>query len=171
MSNSTIDTRIQEFKLRFAVPEDTRVILGFIKELAEYESLSCEVVADEEILKNSLFERNVAEVIIGEYDERPVGFAVFFHNFSTFLGRPGIYIEDLYIQPEKRGKGLGKVMLSFLAKLTKERNCGRLEWSCLDWNLPSINFYKKLGAKPMDDWTSYRITAKELDELANYFGK
>jgi len=161
-----ISLHIKEFKLRFAVPEDTKLILDFIRELAEYEKLLHEVAADEDVLKESLFNRKTAEVIIGEYEGKPVSYALFFHNFSTFLGRPGIYIEDLYVKPEMRGKGIGKTMLSFLAKLAKERNCGRLEWWCLNWNLPSINFYKGLGAVPMEDWTVYRVTEKTLDELA-----
>lgn len=118
---------------------------------------------------DSLFVRKAAEVIIGEYDGEPVGFALFFHNFSTFLGRPGIYLEDLYIRPEMRGRGYGKTLLVFLAKLAKERNCGRFEWWCLDWNEPSINFYKSIGAIPMDEWTVYRVTGQALDDLADEF--
>ncbi len=118
---------------------------------------------------DSLFVRKAAEVIIGEYDGEPVGFALFFHNFSTFLGRPGIYLEDLYIRPEMRGRGYGKTLLAFLAKLAKERNCGRFEWWCLDWNEPSINFYKSIGAIPMDEWTVYRVTGQALDDLADEF--
>ncbi|WP_434655296.1 GNAT family N-acetyltransferase [Thermoanaerobacterium thermosaccharolyticum] len=164
-----IDTKLEKFKLRFAEEKDVPLILSFIKELAEYERLLHEVVATEKLLKESLFERKAAEVIIGEYEDKPVGFALFFHNFSTFLGRPGIYLEDLYIKPEMRGKGLGKIMLSFLAKLAVERNCGRLEWSCLDWNEPSIKFYKQLGAVPMDEWTVYRVHDKALFDLAKSF--
>lgn len=145
------------------------LVLSFIKELAEYEKMLHEVVATEKLLKESLFDRKAAEVIIGEYEDKPVGFALFFHNFSTFLGQPGIYLEDLYIKPEMRGKGLGKIMLSFLAKLAVERNCGRLEWSCLDWNEPSIKFYKRLGAVPMDEWTVYRVNDKALTDLAKSF--
>lgn len=169
MTKSGITTKIKDFKIRFAEPEDTKQILEFIKELAEYEKLLHEVVADEEVLKESLFARRTAEVIIGEYEGKPVSFALFFHNFSTFLGRPGIYIEDLYVKPKMRGKGIGKIMLSFLGKLARERNCGRLEWWCLDWNLPSINFYKRVGAKPMEEWTVYRVSEKSLDELAASF--
>jgi len=164
-----IDTGINEFKLRFAVETDVPVILEFIKELADYENMSDDVVATEEILQESLFKRKAAEVIIGEYDGKPVGFALFFHNFSTFLGQAGIYLEDLYVKPHMRGKGLGKILLSYLAKLAKERNCGRLEWWCLDWNEPSIKFYKKLGAVPMDQWTVYRVCGDKLDELAGKF--
>ncbi len=166
---SIIQTGVDEFTIRFAVEADVPLVLKFIKELAAYENLLSEVTATEEVLRESLFERKAAEVIIGEYDGVPVGFALFFHNFSTFLGRPGIYLEDLYIKPELRGKGLGKVMLSFLAKLALERKCGRLEWWCLDWNEPSVRFYKNLGAVPMDDWTVYRICNQTLEELAGRF--
>ncbi len=164
-----IDTNIDGFKLRFAEEKDTRLILDFIKELALYENLLDEVVATEDILRQSLFVKKAAEVVIGEYHKEPVGFALFFHNFSTFLGRPGLYLEDLYIKPEMRNKGFGKIMLSFLAKLAIDRNCGRLEWWCLDWNEPSIKFYKKLGAVPMDEWTTFRVTGDELYSLAEKF--
>lgn len=164
-----IDTKIGNFKIRFAKEEDTKLILYFIKELASYEKLLSEVVATEEVLHESLFVRKKAEVIIGEYDERAVGFALFFHNFSTFLGKPGIYLEDLYVKPEMRGKGLGRIMLSFLGKLAVERDCGRLEWWCIDWNKSSIEFYKKMGAKPMDEWTVYRVDDKALSDLAHEF--
>lgn len=164
-----IDTKINKFQIRFAKEDDTKLILEFIKELADYEKLLDEVVATEEVLYESLFTRKKAEVIIGEYDGSPVGFALFFHNFSTFLGKPGMYLEDLYIKPEMRGKGLGKIMLSFLGKLAVERNCGRLEWWCIDWNEPSIKFYKGIGAKPMDEWTVYRVGNEALSSLANEF--
>ncbi|MEL1134827.1 GNAT family N-acetyltransferase [Desulfitobacterium sp. THU1] len=165
----TIETNLPDLKLRLAEEYDVPLILKFIKELAEYEKLLHEVVATEEILKKSLFERKIAEVIIGEYQEKPVAFALFFHNFSTFLGRPGIYLEDLYVQPEVRGKGIGRIILSFLAKLALERKCGRLEWWCLDWNKSSIGFYKRIGAVPMDDWTVYRVYDTALDQLAREF--
>ena len=164
-----IDTKVNDFKIRFAEENDTKLILDFIKELADYEKLLNEVVATEEILYDSLFVQKKAEVIIGEYEGKPVGFALFFHNFSTFLGKPGIYLEDLYIKPEMRGKGFGKIVLSFLAKLAVERNCGRLEWWCIDWNESSIKFYKEMGAKPMDEWTVYRVDDTELYNLANKF--
>lgn len=164
-----IDTKIKKFKLRFADEKDTKLVLTLIKELADYEKLLSEVVATEEILYDSLFVRKKAEVIIGEYDGNPVGFALFFHNFSTFLGKPGIYLEDLYIKPEMRGLGLGKAMLAFLGKLAVERNCGRLEWWCIDWNKPSIKFYKKMGAKPMEEWTVYRVDELALSNLASEF--
>lgn len=168
MSN-LIDTKIKGFKLRFAEEKDTSLILEFIKELAEYEKLLTNVVATEETLKDSLFVRETAHVLIAEYNNLPVGFAVYFYNFSTFLGLPGIYLEDLYIKPEMRGKGFGKTILAFLAKLTKEQNFGRLEWSVLDWNEPSIKFYKSLGAEPMDEWTVYRVTGNVLKDLAKQF--
>ena len=164
-----IDTKVSNFKIRFAEEKDTKLILEFIKELADYEKLLNEVVATEEVLYNSLFVQKRAEVIIGEYEGKPVGFALFFHNFSTFIGKPGIYLEDLYIKSEMRGKGFGKIMLSFLGKLAVERNCGRLEWWCIDWNEPSIKFYKEMGAKPMDEWTVYRVDDLALHDLANEF--
>lgn len=162
-----IDTPNKEFKLRFATKEDTPLILDFIKGLAEYEKMSDQVTATEETLMNSLFERKTAEVLIGEYQQQPVAFALFFHNFSTFLGKPGIYLEDLFVIPEMRGKGFARILLTFLAKLAEDRDCARLEWCCLDWNEPSINFYKNMGAIPMDDWTVYRVTGDVLHNLQN----
>lgn len=167
--NKLIHTTIKDFKLRFSEEKDVELILRFIRELADYEELLHEVVATKETLYDSLFKRKVAEVIIGEYEGKPVGFALFFHNFSTFLGRPGIYLEDLYVKPEMRGKGLGKVFLSYLAKLSIERGCGRLEWWCLDWNKSSIKFYKKMGAIPMDDWTVFRVCDEALTNLAEKY--
>lgn len=164
-----MDTNLDGFKLRFAEINDVSLILGFIRELAYYEKMSHNVVATEEILKESLFERKMAEVIIAEYENKPISYALFFYNFSTFLGRPGIYLEDLYVKPEMRGNGMGKIILSFLAKLAIDRKCGRLEWSCLDWNEPSIKFYKQLGATPMDDWTVYRVDDNALNKLAREF--
>lgn len=164
-----INTKVENFKIRFAEERDTKLILDFIKELADYEKLLNEVVATEEILYDSLFVRKKAEVVIGEYDGNPVGFALFFHNFSTFIGKPGIYLEDLYIKPQMRGKGLGKIMLSFLGNLAIERNCGRLEWWCIDWNEPSIKFYKEMGAKPMEEWTVYRVDGEALNKLSSNF--
>lgn len=166
-----IDTNLEGFKLRFAKIDDVSLILEFIKELADYENMLNDVVATEETLNESLFGREMAEVIIGEYKNKPAAFALLFHNFSTFLGKPGIYLEDLYVKPEMRGKGIGKVILSFLAKLTIERNCGRLEWSCLDWNVSSIEFYKQMGAIPMDEWTVYRVFDEDLSSLAQEFDK
>jgi len=166
-----IDTNLQDLKLRFAEINDVPLILGFIKELAEYENMSNDVVVTEDVLRESIFERKMAEVIIGEYKNKPVGFALFFHNFSTFLGRPGIYLEDLYVKPEMREKGIGKVILSYLAKLTIDRKCGRLEWCCLDWNEPSIKFYKQLGAVPMDDWIVHRLSHEALETMASGFAE
>lgn len=167
--NNIISTKYENFTLRFALEKDTKLILDFIKELADYEELLNEVVATEDILRDSLFVNKAAEVIIAEYNGEPIGFALFFHNFSTFLGRPGLYLEDLYIRPEMRGRGFGKALLSFLAKLAIERNCGRFEWWCIDWNEPSINFYKSLGATSMDEWTVFRVHDKALVELASKF--
>lgn len=158
---------IANFEIKEATIEEIPIILAFIKELAEYERLSHTVVATEPILRESLFgERRVAEVVIAYYEEQPVGFALFFHNFSTFLGKPGIYLEDLYVKPEFRGRGIGQALLTYLTKLAKERNCGRLEWAVLDWNEPAIKFYKTLGAVPLDDWTVFRLTGDALDRLA-----
>lgn len=159
-----------DFKIRFAVKEDTAIILDFIKELAEYEKMLDQVRATIEILKKTIFDDKKAEVILCEYQNKPVGFALFFHNYSTFLGKPGIYLEDLYVRPHMRGKGIGKKMLSFLAKLTIERDCGRLEWWCLDWNKSSVEFYLKIGAKPMNDWTVYRIDGESLNNLSQIKG-
>ncbi len=158
---------IEGFDIRNAMPEDVPVILSFIRRLADYERLSHEVTATEESLRATLFgERRYGEVIIGCEHGKPVGFALFFHNYSTFLGRPGIWLEDLFVDVEHRGKGYGKALLAHLARLTGERNCGRLEWSVLDWNEPAIRFYKSLGAVPMDEWTTYRVTGAALDKLA-----
>ena len=153
--------------IRQAIIDDCPLILHFIKELADYEKLLHEVVADVAILEETLFgDKQYAEVVIAEYQGQPVGFALFFHNFSTFLGRPGLYLEDLYIQPEMRGKGFGKLLLSYLGGLALDRNCGRLEWWVLDWNQPAKDFYQSLGAEPMDDWTVNRVTGTALDNLA-----
>ena len=167
--SSFTDTNLQQFKIRIAEQKDIPVILSLIKELAEYEKMSDDVVATEELLRESLFVKKVAEVVIGEYEEKTVCFALFFHNFSTFLGKSGLYLEDLYIKPYMRGKGIGKMMLSYIGKLAVERDCGRMEWACLDWNEPSIKFYKHMGAVPMDDWTIYRISGDELKNLADKF--
>ena len=143
------------------------LILSFIRKLAEYEKLSHEVIADEETLRNSLFgPRPAAETVLAYLGERPVGFALFFTTFSTFVGRPGFYLEDLFVEEDCRGQGIGKALLRYLAKLIVERNYGRLEWAVLDWNRPSINFYESLGAKPMNDWTVYRLTGEALEDLA-----
>ena len=157
--------------IRFAKREDVPVILRFIKELAEYEKMGNEVVADEKLLEEWIFDRKKAEVIFVLHEDKPVGFALFFHNFSTFLGRAGVFLEDLYVSPEYRKLGYGKELLVNLAKIAKERGCGRLEWNCLDWNTPSIGFYKSLGAVTMDMWTTYRVTGETLDRLAGTEGR
>ncbi len=153
-------------EFRFAERKDVPLILYFIKELAEYEKMLDEVVATEQLLEQWLFDKNKAEVIFAMEDGVETGFALFFHNFSTFLGRSGIYLEDLYVKPEYRGKGYGKGLLKKLAQIAVERGCGRLEWWCLDWNRPSIDFYLSLGAQAMEDWTVYRITGDTLTQLA-----
>ena len=155
-----------QMTIRYAEEKDTGLILDFIKGLAEYEKMSDEVVATEAILKEWIFEKKKAEVIFAVVDGKEIGFALFFHNFSTFLGRAGIYLEDLFVQPEYRGNGYGKALLKKLAEITVERGCGRLEWCCLDWNKPSIDFYLSLGAEPMSDWTIYRVTGDTLQEMA-----
>ncbi len=157
---------MDDLKIRIASEADVALILSFIRELAEYEKLLDEIIATEELLREWLFEKRVAETLIGEIDGEPVAFALFFHNFSTFLGRGGIYLEDLYVRPHMRGKGIGKKMLKHLAALAVSRGCGRLEWWCLDWNKDSIAFYLSLGAEAMDDWTVYRIAGDALDALA-----
>lgn len=151
-----------------ATEEDVPLILSLIRELAEYEKLSDEVVATEDGLRDSLFgERQYAEVLIAEHDGAPAGFALFFHNFSTFLGKPGLYLEDLYVKPAFRGAGIGKELLVRLASLAIGRGCGRLEWWVLDWNEPAIGFYRSVGAEPMDDWTVYRVSGSALEDLAS----
>lgn len=157
---------MSDFSIRFATADDAKKILFFIKSLAEYENLSSEVVATEELLREWIFEKKKAEVIFAVENGKEVGFALFFHNFSTFLGRAGIYLEDLFVLPEYRGKGYGKALLKQLAKIAVERGCGRLEWWCLDWNAPSIDFYKSMGAVPMDEWTTFRIAGETLTNLA-----
>lgn len=155
-------------EIRPATEDDVPLILQFIRELAAYERLSREVVATEEMLRESLFgERRVAEVLLSYSGDESAGFALFFHNFSTFLGRPGIYLEDLYVRPEFRGAGIGKALLTRLAELAEERGCGRLEWSVLDWNEPAIGFYGSIGAEAMDDWTVYRVSGDALKRLAS----
>ena len=150
---------------RFAVREDTSLILSFIRALAEYEQMADQVVADEALLERQLFDLGGAEVLFALEDGQEVGFALFFHNFSTFLGRAGLYLEDLYVLPEHRGKGYGKALLQRLARIAKERGYGRMEWWCLDWNRPSIDFYLSLGAEPMSDWTVYRLSGATLEAL------
>jgi len=154
--------------IRAATPDDVPLILRFIRELAAYERLAHEVVATEEKLRETLFgARPYAEVVIAEEAGEPAGFALFFHNYSTFLGRPGIYLEDLYVRPEMRGGGIGRALLAHLARLAVERGCGRLEWWVLDWNEPAIRFYRQLGAEAMDDWTVFRVAGDALTQLAS----
>lgn len=157
---------MEKLQFRYAEETDVALILQFIRELAEYENMLDDVIATEELLTEWIFEKNKAEVIFVLEDSREVGFALFFHNFSTFLGRAGIYLEDLYVKPECRGKGYGKALLKKLAQIAVERGCGRLEWWCLDWNKPSIDFYLSMGAEPMEDWTVYRIAGETLEKLA-----
>lgn len=156
------------FEIKKTTKDDIPLIFSFIKELAEYEKLSHEVVATEQTLTTMLFgDKPYAEVIIGYLNNSPVSFAIYFHNFSTFLGQPGIYLEDLFVKPEFRGQGLGQKMFVYLAQIAKDRQCGRFEWSVLDWNELAIGFYKRMGAKPMDGWTVYRASGKALEDLAN----
>jgi len=157
---------VSDLEIRFAEADDVPTILEFVKELAEYEKLSHQVVGDEDQLRATLFgERPAAEVVIAELGGAPAGFALFFHNYSTFLARPGLYLEDLYVRPQMRGKGIGKRLLCRLAEIAVERGCGRFEWSVLDWNEPAIRFYEKLGARAMDGWTIFRVTGDALDRL------
>jgi GNAT superfamily N-acetyltransferase len=158
---------VAEIEIQVATEDDVPLLLSLIRELADYERLSHEVVATEETLRDSLFGgRQLAETLLAHLGDEPVGFALFFHNFSTFLGRPGIYLEDLYVKPEFRGAGVGRALLVRIAGLAKERNCGRLEWSVLDWNEPAIGFYERIGASPVSGWTVYRVTGEALEELA-----
>lgn len=152
--------------LRFAEKKDTALIYEFIRGLAEYENLLDTVKITEAEIEKYVFEKKLIEVVIGEYDGVPAGFILFFHNFSTFLGKPGIFIEDIFVKPEFRGKGLGKIFFSFLSKIAIERDCARIEWTCLDWNKTSIEFYKSRGAKPLDEWTVYRLSIDEIKKLA-----
>jgi len=170
MSAQKIATAIPDFFLRNAEPADCDLILALVKELAEYEKLPHEVVATPAILQESLFgPRPYAEAVIGEYQDQPVAFAIFFHNFSSFKGRPGIYLEDLYVKPALRGKGFGRMLMCYVAKLAVERRCARFEWSVLDWNEPSLQFYHAMGARPMDQWTVQRLDGADLDKLAQEF--
>lgn len=158
-----------KFELRSPTIAQTHLILGFIKELAEYEQLSHECFITEESLRDSLFcEKPHAESLLAFLDEKPIGFCLYFFNYSTFLGKPGLYLEDLYIQPEYRNKGYGRQILSRLASIALERDCGRFEWAVLDWNEPSIAFYRKIGAKPMNDWTVQRLTGQALEDLSRF---
>lgn len=155
------------FTLRKATEADVGLVLHFIKGIAEYEKMSEQVVNTEEMLHEWMFERKLVEVLIAEEDGRPIGFALYFQNYSTFVGRAGLYLEDLYIEPPYRGKGYGKRVLKRLAEIAVERGCKRMEWVCLDWNAPSIAFYKKLGAVPLDEWTTFRLTGEALEKLGS----
>ncbi len=155
-----------EMRFRFAEEKDVSLILQFIRALAVYEKMEDQVVAEEETIRNWLFQKETARVLFALEGEKEVGFALFFHNFSTFLGRGGIYLEDLFVLPEYRGKGYGKGLLKELAKMAVSQGCGRLEWMCLNWNKPSIDFYLSLGATPMEDWTLYRLTGDTLRRMA-----
>ena len=155
------------FNIRPAQPEEAGLVLEFIKKLAEYEKCANEVVADEATLHQSLFVEHSAEVVFAEEDGVAIGFALFFHNFSTFVGRKGLYLEDLFIIPEKRGKGYGKALLKYLANIAVERNCGRMEWICLDWNKPALKVYRSIGAIPMDDWTVQRLDEQALKRFTD----
>lgn len=154
------------FTIRFAQEADVPLILRFIRALAEYEKLLDEVIATEALLREWLFEKQGAEVLIAQQGDVPVGFALFFHNFSTFTGRSGLYLEDLFVLPEHRGKGYGRALLQKMAQIARARGYGRMEWSCLDWNRPSVDFYLSLGAQPMDGWTVYRLTGASLQKMA-----
>jgi len=161
-------TETKNFTIRPATIVDVPIILQLIRDLATYERAPSEVAATEEQLVDVLFgERPVAEVLLAFEDEMPIGFAVFFHNFSTWLGRPGLYLEDLFVKPEARGKGYGRALLTHLAKIARDRGCGRMEWAVLDWNDPAIQFYHKLGGKPMDEWTVFRLTRDGIAKLAD----
>lgn len=166
------NTKNSDYKLKSAAVEDIPLILQFIRELAEFEKLSHQVSATEEDLKNTLFGKTkYAEVVIGYYKGEPVSFALFFYNYSTFLGKPGLYLEDLYVKPSARGRGLGKILISYLARLAKEKSCGRFEWWCLNWNRKALNFYKSIGAEQMDEWTVLRVTGDKLKKLSEQFGE
>jgi GNAT superfamily N-acetyltransferase len=162
-----IPTKIEGFTIRHAIESDVPLILWFVKELAEYEKLSHEVCATEDDFRHYLFgEKQFAEVVIGEYDSEPVGYALYFYNFSTFMGKPGLYLEDLYVKTEERGKGFGKALLAYLARLAVDQKCGRYEWAVLDWNEPSIKFYESLGATLLKEWIITRVKGDDLLKLS-----
>jgi GNAT superfamily N-acetyltransferase len=154
-------------KIRKAVRQDVPLILEFIKGIARYEKMENEVVATTELLEEQLFDKGRAEVIFAMEEGVEVGFALFFHNFSTFLGRSGLYLEDLFVYPEHRGKGYGKALFLELVRIANERGCGRMEWVCLNWNKPSIDFYRSMGAVPLDEWTTYRLTSDAMKKLTS----
>lgn len=155
-----------EFIIRIAQEKDTALLLDFIRRLADYEKRPHEVTATEEDIRDVIFGRKIAEAIIAEHGDKPAGFAIFFHNFSTFLGKPGVYIEDLFVSPEFRGRGLGKYLFSYIARLAVKRGCGRVEWTVLAWNEPAINFYKKIGAVPKNEWMLYKLSGPAMEELS-----
>ena len=156
---------MKSFQFRYATEEDAALVLEFIKGIATYENMLDEVINTEEMIKEIVFGKGNAEVIFVLEGEKEVGFALFFHNYSTFVGKSGIHLEDLFVWPEYRGKGYGKALFLEVARIAKERGCGRMEWTCLDWNTPSINFYLSMGAIPMEEWTIYRLTADQIDNL------
>lgn len=160
-------TNIENFKLRETVQEDAGLILSLIKEIADYENMSDEVIATEESLVQSIFVDKRAEVVIAELNGEAIGYALYFFNYSTFIGKEGLYLEDIYIKPDFRAGGLGKEIFKFLGKIAKENGCKRMEWTCLNWNKSSIKFYQSLGAIPMDEWTVHRLNKSEIDKLAN----
>ena len=157
---------MKRFTIRAARPDEAGLVLDFIKKIAEYEKCSADVVADEATIRHSLFVEHSAEVVFAEEEGTPVGFALYFHNFSTFVGRKGMYLEDLYILPEKRGLGYGKALLKYIAKLAVERGCGRMDWICLDWNEPALKVYRSIGARPMSEWTVQRLDEATLKQFA-----
>lgn len=159
-------TSNSDFTVRIAEEKDIPIVFSFIKELAEYEDLSHRVMATEEAIFHAMFEKRIIEAIIGEFEGIPVGFFLYYYTFSTFAGKTGIYLEDVYIKPEMRRKGFGKSMFEVMAALAKEKDCNKLEWQCLNWNKPSIQFYTSIGAKPVDDWTVYSLQGDKMDALA-----
>lgn len=163
-------SNLSSITLRFAEPDDSALILEFIKALAAYEKMSDEVEATVESVRKTLFgEKAYAEVILAELDGKAVGFALFFHNYSTFVSRPGLYLEDIFVYPAYRGRGIGKMMMTYLARLAVGRKCGRFEWSCLKWNKPSLEFYRSLGAETLDEWVTLRVSGENLKKLAKLF--
>ncbi|MDF2608783.1 MAG: acetyltransferase, N-acetylglutamate synthase [Lachnospiraceae bacterium] len=162
-----IETNIQGYKIRKAKPGDEKILCDLIKELASYENLLDEVEATEDRIKDTIFEKHYAEVLIGEYDNVPISYALYFHNYSTFLTKPGLYLEDIYVKPEYRHLGIGKLYFQILAQIAVEKDCGRMEWTCLDWNEPSLKFYKKMGAEPKSEWIIHRVSGNALQELAD----
>lgn len=161
------DTNVNGFRLRSTEEKDSLLILELIKEIAVYEKMLDEVIATEESIRESVFKRHEAEVLIGEFNGEPIGYALYFFNYSTFIGRAGFYLEDIYIKPEYRGRGIGKEIFKVLGKIALDRGCKRMEWTCLNWNSPSIKFYESLGATPMSDWTVHRLVEENIEKLAN----